>query len=243
MANCASLLLPGSNLTNLIVLAHEPLTGADVAKAMVLPWIVAVTLTIAFVAIVFRPREGHRSIEALPPLHIGLGAAATGAATGLMLVLHNPAPPVLAVGVLAVALRRVRPRLGVHVLAALFLFAVVLGALARRWNGPASLVAHAGGIGAAIIGAVSSVLLNNLPAASLLSAQRPPHPLSLLIGLNLGPNLFCTGSLSVYLWYQAARTAGARPSLRLSALLGVLLVPLTIAGALAALALVKPSAF
>ena len=147
------------------------------------------------------------------------------------------------IGVLAVALRRLRPKLGVHVLAALFLFAVVLGTLARRWNGPASLLAHAGGIGAAAIGGIASVLVNNLPAASLLSAQRPPHPLPLLIGLNLGPNLFCTGSLSAYLWYQASRTASARPSLRLSSVLGIVLVPLTIAGALAALALVKPSAF
>jgi arsenical pump membrane protein len=243
MANGASLLLPGSNLTNLIVLAHEPLTGADVAQAMVLPWIVVVVLTIGFVAIVFRPSDGYRSSETLPPLHIGLGAAATGAATVLMLALHNPAPPVLAVGVIAIVLRRVRPRLGGPVLAALFLFAVVLGTLARRWSGPAALLAHAGGIRDAVIGAVSSVLLNNLPAASLLSAQRPPHPLPLLIGLNLGPNLVCTGSLSAYLWYHAARTAGARPSLRLSSLLGIVLVPLTIAGALTALALVKPSAF
>jgi arsenical pump membrane protein len=243
MANGASLLLPGSNLTNLIVLAHEPLTGADVAQAMVLPWIVVVVLTIGFVAIVFRPREGYRSNEALPPLHIGLGATATGAATVLMLALHNPAPLVMAVGLIAIVVRRLRPRLGIRVLAALFLFAVVLGTLARRWSGPASLLAHAGGIRDALIGALSSVLLNNLPAASLLSAQRPPHPLPLLIGLNLGPNLVCTGSLSAYLWYHAARTAGARPSLRLSSLLGIVLVPVTIAGALAALALVKPSAF
>jgi hypothetical protein len=103
MANGASLLLPGSNLTNLIVLAHEPLTGA---------------------------------------------------ATVLMLALHDPAPPVMAVGVIAIVLRRVRPRLGGRVLAALFLFAVVLGTLARRWNGPASLLAHAGGIHDAVIGAL-----------------------------------------------------------------------------------------
>ena len=37
VANGASLLLPGSNLTNLIVLAHEPLTGADFARETVLP--------------------------------------------------------------------------------------------------------------------------------------------------------------------------------------------------------------
>ena len=81
--------------------------------------------------------------------------------------------------------------------------------------------------------------MNNLPAAALLSAQRPPHPFQLLIGLNLGPNLAFTGSLSAYLWYQAARTVGVRQSLKLSSLLGLALVPLTIAGALAALALVS----
>jgi hypothetical protein len=59
-------------------------------------------------------------------------------------------------------------------------------------------VAHLGGVCAAVLGAFSSVLVNNLPAAALLSAQRPPHPLPLLIGLNLMPNLAFTGSLSAY---------------------------------------------
>ena len=36
MANGASLLLPGSNLTNLIVLAHEDLSGAEFAHRMLL---------------------------------------------------------------------------------------------------------------------------------------------------------------------------------------------------------------
>jgi len=65
----------------------------------------------------------------------------------------------------------------------------------------------------------------------------------LLVGLNLGPNLFFTGSLSTYLWYRAARNAGARPSLVQASLLGLVLVPLTIAAALAALALADPSAY
>ena len=77
--------------------------------------------------------------------------------------------------------------------------------------------------------------MNNFPAAALLSAQPPPHPLPLLVGLNLGPNLAFTGSLSFYLWYRAARAAGASPSLRQMSALGIVLVPLTIAAALAAL--------
>jgi hypothetical protein len=45
---------------------------------------------------------------------------------------------------------------------------------------------------------------------------------------------------SAYLWYQAARTAGVRPSLKESSKLGIVLVPVTMGGALAALALVDP---
>jgi arsenical pump membrane protein len=65
----------------------------------------------------------------------------------------------------------------------------------------------------------------------------------LLIGLNLGPNLLFTGSLSTYLWYRAARGAGARPSLARASLLGLALVPLTIAAALGALRLTDAGAF
>jgi arsenical pump membrane protein len=159
-----------------------------------------------------------------------------------MLVLHNAAIPVLAVGLAAVALRRLRPRVDVHVLGPLFVLAVALGTLARRWHGPASLLGHLGGVGDAVVGALSSVIVNNLPAATLLSAQKPPHPLPLLIGLNLGPNLLFTGSLSAYLWYEAARATGVRPSLRQSFLLGLVLVPLTMAAALGVLALTQPQA-
>jgi arsenical pump membrane protein len=243
IANGASLLLPGSNLTNLIVLAHEPLSGADVAHALALPWLVVIVVTIGFLAVAFPLRRGDGTPEPLPPPRLGLGLVATAAATGLILTFHNAALPVLAVGIMAVSLRRLRPRLDLRVLAGLFLLAVALGTLARRWNGPASLLGHLGVAGDAAVGAVASVLVNNLPAASLLSAQKPPHPLPLLIGLNLGPNLVFTGSLSAYLWYQAARKAGVRPSLKQSSKLGVVLVPLTMSGALATLALVDPSAF
>jgi arsenical pump membrane protein len=242
MANGASLLLPGSNLTNLIVLAHEPLSGADFARAMVLPWLVVIVLTIGFMALAYRLRHEDGTPEPLPPLRIGLGAAATATATGLMLAFHNAALPVLVVGAAAIAVRRLRPNIDIHVLAGLFVLAVILGTLARRWDGPASLIRHLGGIGVAALGAGSSVVVNNLPAATLLAAKRPPHPLPLLIGLNLGPNLLFTGSLSAYLWYKAARATGARPSLKQSSLLGLFLVPLTMIGALAALALIDPSA-
>lgn len=243
MANGASVLLPGSNLTNLIVLAHENLSGAVFARAMVLPWLVVVVLTIAFVAVVYRPRSVGGTPEPLPPLRLGVGAVVTVVATVLILLLRNASLPVLGIGVAAVLARRLRPRLAVHVLAGLFALAVALGTVARRWHGPASLVAHLGGVCGAALGAVSSVVINNLPAAALLAARKPPHPLPLLLGLNIGPNLAFTGSLSAYLWYHAARRAGTSPSLKHVSLLGLALVPLTLAGALAALRLADPGAF
>jgi arsenical pump membrane protein len=63
------------------------------------------------------------------------------------------------------------------------------------------------------VAAISSVLVNNLPAASLLAARRPAHQFSLLVGLNLGSNLFVTGSLAWILWLRAARSAGVQPSI------------------------------
>jgi arsenical pump membrane protein len=81
------------------------------------------------------------------------------------------------------------------------------------------------------------VLTNNLPAASLLAARTPHHPFAVLVGLNLGPNLFVTGSLAWILWLRAARTAGARPSIAKASRLGTVAVPLSMAAALGALAL------
>src|ERR671930_1333068 len=54
MANAASLLLPGSNLTNLLVLRSDPQTGAAFALQMLPAWLTACTITAAFIAVVFR---------------------------------------------------------------------------------------------------------------------------------------------------------------------------------------------
>ncbi len=65
----------------------------------------------------------------------------------------------------------------------------------------------------------------------------PERPLSLLIGLDLGPNLCVTGSLAWLLWLRSARSAGARPSLGRASRIGVVAVPLSMAAALGVLAL------
>jgi arsenical pump membrane protein len=154
-----------------------------------------------------------------------------------VLVLPNPALPVLALGLAATALQRLRPRLDLRALVPLFALALGLGTLARVWDGPGQLLASSGRWTTAAIAACSSLLINNLPAAVLFSAQPPAHPRALLLGLDLGPNLAITGSLSAFLWLQAARTVNADASIATYTKLGVLLVPLTLAGALAALAL------
>jgi len=62
--------------------------------------------------------------------------------------------------------------------------------------------------------AFASNLMNNLPAglvASTAVAQAHPPRLvvdSLLIGVDLGPNLSITGSLATILWLQAIRREG-----------------------------------
>jgi arsenical pump membrane protein len=237
MANSASLLLPGSNLTNLLVLRHHPISGATFALRMLPAWLVACTFTATFLALAYRLKPGTRDERDPPPLRLGLGAATTLAAAALVLAFPNAALPVLALGLAATALRRLRPRLDLRALAPLFVLAVGLGTLARSWDGPAQLLNSSGQWATATTAAFSSLLVNNLPAAVLFSAQPPPHPRALLLGLDLGPNLAITGSLSALLWLQAARTVNADTSIATYTKLGALLVPLTLVGTLAALAL------
>ena len=247
LSNAGSLLLPGSNLTNLIVLGHLQLTGGQFAARMWLPWLGALVVTAAVVAAAERRSlqrvEGEP--EPAPRPAIGLGLAAIVAATALVILIRSSALPVFAIGVVSAGMRvfggsrlglaRVWQVLGVPVLVGLFGAAVALGTLGRAWSGPAVLLSHLSGWATAAFAAVATVVVNNLPAASMLAARTPHHPLELLIGLNLGPNLCVTGSLAWLLWLRSARDAGAKPSLTRATLLGVIAVPLSIAVALLAL--------
>jgi len=248
LSNAGSLLLPGSNLTNLIVLGHLHLSGGQFLRHMA-PAAIAAALVTALVV----GGVEHRSLRAtVAPVSererpaLGVGLIAVVAVTVLVLVLRSPAAPVAAVGVVAVSLRsfssEVSPRralgvLGLPVLVGLFGVAVALGTLGRAWSGPADLLSHLNSWGTAVVGAFFSVVVNNLPAASLLAARVPPRPFALLVGLNIGPNLFVTGSLAWLLWLRAAKSAGARPSIAKASLLGVVAVPLSMAAALGMLAL------
>ena len=255
LSNAGSLLLPGSNLTNLIVLGHLHLSGASLLRPH--------GAARAGRRRCHRPRRRrrappraahhrrHRPMEPERPV-LGVGLVAVGVVTVLVRGAARAGPaggrggrggraapgaPGTRAGDRA---PRPGPRcdiLGVPVLVALFGLAVALGTLGRSWSGPATLLSHLDAWGTAAVAALTSVLVNNLPAASLLAARRPPHPFALLVGLNVGPNLFVTGSLAWILWLRAARAAGGRPDVRRASLLGLASVPLAITAAVGVLVL------
>jgi len=139
MANASSLFLPGSNLTNLLVLdAHSGGSGASFAAKMFPIAITAAVVTAVGIALSFRRalapggevavagrgradratavsghgRAGGAAAVDLgsPSPVIGVGLVAVAAAVVLVLVLKQPALAVLAVGLVATAIELLRGR-------------------------------------------------------------------------------------------------------------------------------------
>jgi arsenical pump membrane protein len=257
MSNASSLVLPGSNLTNLLVLGRTATSGVAFAERMAVPWLASVVVTASVVALFapptprhHRPRAGSSRWIATPEraapeaaLRVA-GIAAVAASTVALVAARNPAPWVAGVGVAAVLVAwrlhavdpaAVREVLGPGSLVGLFGLAVGLGTVGRAWSGPARLVAGLGRLETAGLAAAASIVLNNLPAAALLGARPSPHPLALLIGLDVGPNLVPTGSLCWLVWWRAARLAGVRAPVGRALLVGALAAPLAGLAAIAAL--------
>jgi arsenical pump membrane protein len=278
LSNAASLLLPGSNLTNLIVLGHLHLSGGRFAAHMALPFVASVVTTALLLGLIhrrhlFRPRSveatsgtadtsrdsdtntgtGPQGDEeplrsrswALSDSHRRIvGVVATVSVTVVVLALRSPALWVAGVGIAAVGIRLFQRRVQIRhvvevvspqILLGLLAVAIALGTAGRAWDGPAVALAHLDSWATAAFAAVTSVVTNNLPAASLLAARVPPHPFSLLVGLNLGPNLFVTGSLSSLIWLRGARAAGSNPSISRVARLGAVVVPVSLIASVGAL--------
>jgi arsenical pump membrane protein len=253
MSNAASLLLPGSNLTNLLVLGGQHAGGLGFAGRMLPGWVAAVVVTGAVVA-AWQWKE-LRSAAApaavtRAPLRLGLGVGATAAAGAMVLFLADPALPVLGLGfataIIQVAMRRLSVQaaaraLNAPLLLGVFVLAASLGTVGRLWGGPGRLLRKLSSWQTAALAAAAAVLINNLPATMLLTSTAPLHPRALLVGLNLGPNLAVTGSLSAVLWMRVARQAGAAPSALTYSRLGLVVVPCSIAAALVALGLFAPA--
>jgi len=248
MANASSLFLPGSNLTNLLVLSGAHVSGATFLARMLPVALAAPAITAAGLLTIHRRglfpgiTSLARGREPVLPVRLGLGFWGALLAAALIVALRNAALPVLAVGLLVLAWRARGGELAwreslswldLPTLVGLFALAVALGTLARASAFPADVLNSPGSLATATIAALSSVTVNNLPAAVLLSSGAHLPTRALLVGLNVGPNLAVTGSLAVLLWWRSARAAGAQPSAIAYSRQGLVLAPLALAGALA----------
>jgi arsenical pump membrane protein len=113
---------------------------------------------------------------------------------------------------------------------------------ALRSASEASDAAAAAGAGGVV--AIASNLINNLPAGLIASgaiahAHPPPRVVdTLLIGVDLGPNLSITGSLATILWLTAIRREGEDVGFRRFIKVGALVMPPALALAIGARILV-----
>ncbi len=241
MSNSASLVLIGSNLTNLLVFARRSVPGFVFARHMFAPWLIAVAATILVVG--GWRRSSLRTHHAVTPsespdFRWGPGVLAVAVALVLMLALSHPGLPVFVLGavvevyswrsVLARGPRETMRTANPTLVAPLFVLAVLVGWLGRSWTWPSHLVAHASSLATATAAGLASIAINNLPAASLFAGHRVAHPYALLLGLDLGPNLFMTGAMSTLLWFRIAKANGAEPRSRDFLKVGVPLAVVTV---------------
>jgi arsenical pump membrane protein len=247
MSNSASLLLVGSNLTNLLIFAHRNELGTTFARHMVLPWIAAIVVTIVVVG-AWRWRglhdDNHKASESSERMSLGPGVVAVCFAIVAMLLLAHPAIWVFIAGAAAelfvLVLRRgswreVATAGNPEMLAALFVIAVAVGWFARWSTLTTHLLHHANLVTTAASSTLGALVINNLPAASLFAAHGVRHPFALLLGLDLGPNCAVTGALSSLLWLRIARRHDIRPSIATFSAVGTVVAVISISIGLALL--------
>ncbi|MGW1655876.1 SLC13 family permease [Streptomyces atratus] len=256
LANSASLLLPVSNLTNLLAFTASGLSFTRFAALMTLPWLAAIAVEYAVFRRVFaadlaagayppRPREDPPGIPAFTLVVLALtlgGFVVTSFAGAEPLWAALAGAGVLAVRALAKRETTVRGLVrSANPLFCLFVLAlgVVVKAVVDNGLGAgidaflpdgSSLPAL---LAVAAVAAVLANLINNLPAILALlpvvAAAGPGPLLAALIGVNLGPNLTYVGSLATLLWRRILHTHGAAPDLGHFTRLGLLTVPATLA--------------
>jgi arsenical pump membrane protein len=272
LANGGSLLLPVSNLTNLIVFPLTGLTFAGFALRMALPLAAAAGVITAVLALRVRSEapvglDRSRS-EAHPPADgasgpildgfgrtVSLGLVALLVAFFLGSLVHVAPSAIAAAGAIvlgtaALARRRIAPSALVRAASPGFL--VFVGALgvvvtAATRHGLAHAVGRAlpagsgfgSLLGVALVAAILANAVNNLPATLVLLSALPAGAaaplLAALLGVNIGPNLTYTGSLSTLLWRKSVRADDAEPSRRAFFTAAVLTTPLALAAAVCAL--------
>ena len=235
LANSASLLLPVSNLTNLLALPRLDIGFARFAVLMAPVWVLTLLIEYAAHRWWFREdlrtpamsrREPHPRPLPVAPL-IVVAAMLAGFAVG-SLVGVNAAWIAGVAAVLLTARAMTKRELtlphairSTHASFALFVLGLGL-VVATLGQGPLGdrlddLVPNGTGLPAllaiAALGAVLANLANNLPATLLLVPLVAPlgvEPvLATLVGVNLGPSMTWSGSLANLLWRRTvARTDG-----------------------------------
>lgn len=261
LANTASLLLPVSNLTNLLLIDRLHWSVGRYTTRMWIPALVAVTVTVAVLAVLMRGAlSGRYEVPTRPIVkdpflfRLAIGVCLS---VGPLFILGVP-PWQVGVGgatVLLIAFAvRDRSRLAwqllpwrlVVITLSLFLIVGFLQQLGlTNWlaeiagkssNGLTGLLRMAG------TGALGSNLVNNLPAYVALepvAANSPERLLALLIGTNLGPLITIWGSLATLLWRERCRSRGVEIKASGFALAGLLGVPLLLVSTTVALWLTR----
>ncbi len=263
LANTASLLLPVSNLTNLLAQDRIGLDPAGFAARMWLPELASVGVTMACLW-AFYWRRGARGADRYTPpepaavadrtLFRVAAAACVAFVVAILavdLTLWIASAAATAVVLVAFLLRRpaaVRPglfpwRLLVFV-TGLFL---VIETISRHGLDGVMLSLMGSGndlaaqYRAAATGAGLSNLVNNLPAylagEAVVPAGNHDQLLALLVGINIGPVVTPWASLATLIWYERCRAQGVAVPVRRLMLTGAVLAVTGIAVTVAALAL------
>jgi arsenical pump membrane protein len=252
LANSASLLLPVSNLTNLLAFHASDLSFTRFAALMVLPTAAVLgvewTVFTRFFAVdLGRPRRAVAAAGERPALPrfaltvvaLTLAGFAVSSAVGIAPVWVAAAGAV-AISAPALGRRATTPRvLALAAEPSFLLFVLGLGVIVRAAsdNGLAS-AARALLPGAetlpdllliAVVSAVLANLVNNLPATLILVPVAAPAGaaavLAVLIGVNVGPNLTYVGSLATLLWRRVLHVEDHSVELGEFVRLGALTVP------------------
>jgi len=262
LANSASLLLPVSNLTNLLAFSATGLSVLSFTGFMALPWLVALVTQYALLRRLYaddldiQPAEQASTASEPPVPRLAIAVLASTAvgfvvasAIGVALVW----PVAAGAGVLAVRqLIGRRNTVGDVMEAAnlsFALFVVGLAVIVRgiQENGVGDLLSAAlpDGVGlvallaAAGIGAVLANLVGNIAATLVLvpaaALAGTPAILALLIGVNIGANLSYLGSHSMLVWRRILPPYAAAPSPLEFTKIGVLTAPPTLIAATVAL--------
>jgi arsenical pump membrane protein len=264
LANSSSSLLPVSNLTNLLAFAASGLTFLGFTALMVLPWAVSLAVEFAALRWWFRaelrtpahgPAAANRPAPRFALIALGLTLVGFGVSSPLGVEpVWVATAGALVLAVRALIRRTITPLGVVRAASPLFcVFVLALGVVVAAVGAQGltsalrTIVPDAatlpGLLAIAGIAAVLANLVNNLPATLLLLAVLGPHAppglvLAMLLGVNIGPNLTYVGSLATLLWRQVLG-AERRPRLGEFTMLGLLTVPLALAGATAVLWLVS----